>query len=60
MTGDQVCKNVIIDAELLNDPDVEMLQDLILSAINASLEQSRALAAERMGPLASGLPGLGI
>ena len=60
MTGDQVCKGVIIDAELLNDPDVEMLQDLILSAINASLDQSRALAAERMGPLASGLPGLGI
>jgi len=60
MTGDQVCKSVMIDAELLNDPDVEMLQDLILSAINASLEQSRALAAERMGPLASGLPGLGI
>ncbi len=60
MTGDQVCKSVVIDAELLTDPDIEMLQDLILSAINASLEQSRALAAERMGPLASGLPGLGI
>jgi nucleoid-associated protein EbfC len=60
MTGDQVCKSVVIDAELLTDPDVEMLQDLILSAINTSLEQSRALAAERMGPLASGLPGLGL
>jgi nucleoid-associated protein EbfC len=60
MTGDQVCKNVTIDPELLSDPDVEMLQDLILSAINASIEQSRALAADRMGPLASGLPGLGL
>ena len=60
MTGDQVCKNVTIDPELLSDPDIEMLQDLILSAINASIEQSRALAAERMGPLASGLPGLGL
>ena len=31
--------------------DAEMLQDLILSAVNLALEQSRALAAERLGPL---------
>ena len=60
MTGDQVCKSVSIDPELLQDGDVEMLQDLILSAVNTAIEQSRALAAERMGPLAAGLPGMGL
>lgn len=59
MTGDQQCKEVFIDPTLLEDADADMLQDLILSAVNLALEQSRALASERMGPLAGGLPGLG-
>jgi DNA-binding protein YbaB len=41
---------------LMKDGDVEMLQDLILSAMNNALEQSRQMAAERLGPLTSGLP----
>lgn len=59
MTGDQRCKAVIIDPELLQDADAEMLQDLVLSAVNLALDQSRDLAAARMGPLAGGLSGLG-
>ncbi len=59
MTGDQRCREVSIDPELLQDADAEMLQDLILSAVNMALDQSRDLAAERMGPLAGGIPGLG-
>ncbi len=59
MTGDQHCKAVEIDPELLKDADAEMLQDLLLSAINMALDQSRALQSERMGPLAGGLGGLG-
>ena len=35
---------------------VTMLQDLILTAMNNALEQSRQMAAERLGPLAGGLP----
>ena len=56
MTGDQQCQGVEIDAALLEDVDVEMLQDLILTAFNSALEQSRQLAADRLGPLAGGLP----
>lgn len=56
VTGDQHCKEVTIDPELLKDADVEMLQDLILAAVNNGLDASRALAAERLGPLAGGLP----
>ena len=56
MTGDQKCQSVTIDPELLKDADAEMLQDLVLTAVNGALEASRALASERLGPLAGGLP----
>lgn len=59
MTGDQQCKGVQIDPELLKDADADMLQDLVLSAINAALDQSRELASQKMGPLTGGLSGLG-
>jgi DNA-binding protein YbaB len=35
-----------------------MLQDLVLSAVNLALDDSRKLAAEKLGPLAGGMPGL--
>jgi DNA-binding YbaB/EbfC family protein len=56
MTGDQRCQSVEIDPELLKDVDIEMLQDLVLAAVNGALDASRALASERLGPLAGGLP----
>jgi len=56
MTGDQKCKSVEINPDLLKDADAEMLQDLVLSAVNMALDQSRALAEQRLGPLAGGLP----
>jgi DNA-binding YbaB/EbfC family protein len=56
VTGDQRVESVEIDSSLLEDGDVEMLQDLVLTAFNSALEKSRQLAANRLGPLASGLP----
>jgi nucleoid-associated protein EbfC len=56
VTGDQKCRSVEISPELLKDADAEMLQDLVLSAVNMALDQSRQLASERLGPLTSGLP----
>lgn len=56
VTGDQHVRAVEIDPELLKDADVEMLQDLILTALNSALDKSRDLASERLGPLAGGLP----
>ena len=56
MTGDQKCQSVEINPEFLKDMDAEMLQDLVLSAVNMALDQSRALAEQRLGPLAGGLP----
>jgi hypothetical protein len=56
VTGDQRCTKVEIDPEVLKGADVEILQDMILTATNNALEKSRQLAAERLGPLAGGLP----
>ena len=56
VTGDQRCRSVELDASLLEEGDIEMLQDLLLTAINSGLDQSREMAAERLGPLAGGLP----
>lgn len=56
LTGDQRCTAVEIDPELLKDADVEMLQDLLMTALNSALDKSRELAQERLGPLAGGLP----
>ena len=56
VTGDQQVREIVIAPEIFEDGDVEMLQDMILTAINSALDQSRELAAERLGPLAGGLP----
>jgi hypothetical protein len=56
MSGDQKCQAVEIAPELLKDADAEMLQDLVLTAINLAMDKSRELQEQTMGPLAGGLP----
>ena len=56
MTGDQKCHSVEIDPILVKDADAEMLQDLVLTAVNLALDKSRELQQQVMGPLAGGLP----
>jgi nucleoid-associated protein EbfC len=56
MTGDQICRSVEIDPALVKDLDTEMLQDLVVSAVNLALDKSRELQQQVMGPLAGSLP----
>ena len=51
---------VKIEKDVVNPDDVEMLQDLIMAAMNEAVERSQGLAADRMGALTGGLniPGL--
>lgn len=56
MTGDQKCQSVEIAPDLLKEADAEMLQDLVLTAVNLALDQARELQQQVMGPLAGGLP----
>jgi DNA-binding YbaB/EbfC family protein len=58
-TGDQRLVSVTIESELAGD--VEMLQDLVVAAVNEAIDSSRRLAAEKMSALTAGLglpPGL--
>jgi DNA-binding YbaB/EbfC family protein len=57
ISGKQVVDTVIIDPEATED--VDLLQDLVAAAINDALTKSQELAAQKMGPLAGGLKGLG-
>jgi nucleoid-associated protein EbfC len=56
MTGDQKCQSVELDPALLEEADTEMLQDLVLTAVNLALDKSRELQEQTMGPLAGNLP----
>jgi hypothetical protein len=60
MTGSQRLLSVRIEPDILNPDDVEMLQDLIVAAVNEAVERSQQLASDRMGSLTGGLslPGL--
>jgi DNA-binding YbaB/EbfC family protein len=59
MTGHQRAQSVTIDPEVVDPEDVEMLQDLVMAAVNEAIELSQAMTAERMGALTGGLGGLG-
>lgn len=61
MSGTQECKAVELDPHLLEEGDVEMLQDLLILAINQAIGDSQILAAGKLGPMTGGLgiPGLG-
>ncbi len=58
--GKQEVLSIRIDKTIVSPDDTEMLEDLVLTAVNEGLRLSRELAAKEMGALAGGLgiPGL--
>jgi DNA-binding YbaB/EbfC family protein len=58
MTGQQKLQSIRIAPEVLDD--VEMLQDLIVAAVNEAVDKSQEMASQRMSGLTGGLgiPGL--
>jgi DNA-binding YbaB/EbfC family protein len=60
VNGQQQILSVKISPEAIDPGDVEMLEDLVLAAVNEALTKSQELAAKRMGKLTGGLniPGL--
>lgn len=60
MTGHQRLESVTIQPDILDPDDVEMLQDLVVAAVNEAIERSQQLATDRMSALTGGLniPGL--
>ncbi len=59
ISGTQELRSVEIDPSAVDPAEVEMLQDLVLSAVNDAIERSKALERERMAKVAAGVPGLG-
>ena len=62
-TGDKKLKSITIRREVVDPDDIEMLQDLVLTAVNDVLTKADELQEERMGGLTGGLglpPGLGL
>lgn len=61
ITGHQEFKSITIKPEVVDPQDVEMLQDLLLAAVNDALAQVKKMEEERMGALTGGMglpPGL--
>ncbi len=60
VNGRQELVSLRIDPEVANPDDLDMLQDLILAAINEALNRSREMVAQEMSKLTGGLqiPGL--
>lgn len=58
ISGDRRIQALTIQPEAVDPEDVEMLQDLIVAAVNQGLEQLEKEAAQRMSEVTGGL-GLG-
>ncbi len=67
ITGAQEVRSVEIDPSAVDPDEVEMLQDLVMTAVNEAISRSKELERERMGKIAGGmgipgmpgLPGIG-
>ena len=55
--GKQKILSINIDPEVINREDPEMLEDLIVAAINQAIEKSNELAGEHMSKMAGGMLG---
>ena len=60
VTGDLRVKNVSIDPEAVDLDDIEMLEDMILAAVNDAIESAESSASQQMSALTGvlNIPGL--
>ncbi len=58
--GKQELMSIKIEKEVVNPEDIEMLQDLIVAAVNEALKKSQEMVSEEMKKLTGGMniPGL--
>ena len=58
ITGALELREVRIDPEAVDPEDVELLQDLVLAAVNEAIRSAQELAEKRLGGAMGGLGGL--
>jgi len=58
--GGQKIESIVFEKEVIDPEDIEMLQDLVLAAVNDALNKSQEMVSAEMGKLTGGLniPGL--
>ncbi len=58
--GKQDVVSIKIDPEVVNKDDIEMLEDLIVAAVNEARKRSQELVADELGKITGGMgvPGL--
>ncbi len=58
--GGSKVESIEIDPQVVDPDDVEMLQDLILAAINEAMDNAQKLASDKMSAITGGfnIPGL--
>mgnify|MGYP000285692309 CR=1 FL=1 len=57
--GKKEIKEIIIDRDVVDPDDVEMLQDLVLAAVNEALRKADDMVNSEMSKITGGLGGLG-
>ena len=58
--GGQKIESIVLEREVVDPEDIEMLQDLVMAAVNDALKKSQEMVSAEMGKLTGGLniPGL--
>ncbi len=58
--GGQKIESIVLEKEVVDPEDIEMLQDLIMAAVNDALNKSQEMVSAEMGKLTGGLniPGM--
>ncbi len=57
-TGKKDIKEIIIKPEVVDPDDVEMLQDLVLAAVNEALRKADEMVSSEVGKVTGGLGGI--
>jgi hypothetical protein len=60
MTGDLELQEIKIDPAAVDPEDVDMLQDMVLAAVNEAIRSAQELAASKMNQVTGGLGDLGL
>lgn len=57
VTGDLNVKAITIDPQAVDPDDIELLQDMVLAAVNEALRSAQELATTKLGGITGGLGG---
>ncbi len=60
VTGELALKSITIDPQAVDPEDIELLQDMVMAAVNEGLRAAQELASSKLGGITGGLGGLGL